>query len=64
MAATAPASTMIAADRNQTWRGLLRYFALLLPLSGLLEGLIIHTHNLVWLPVLMWVPAWARWLPA
>jgi len=52
-------SASIVADRNQARRGLLLYFALLLPLSALLDGLIIHTHNLVWALVLMWVPTLA-----
>jgi membrane protease YdiL (CAAX protease family) len=59
MATTAPASETIADDRHQARRGLLRYFALLLPLSALLEGLIIHTHNLMWALALMWVPTLA-----
>ncbi len=49
----------ISADRNQARRGLILYFALLVPLSALLEGLIIRTHNLVWALVLMWVPTLA-----
>ena len=49
----------IVADRNQARRGLLLYFAVLLPLSALLDGLIIHTHNLVWALVLMWLPTLA-----
>jgi len=59
MTTPAPTSETIAANRNQARRGLLRYFALLLPLSALLEGLIIRTHNPVWLLVLMWVPTLA-----
>jgi len=52
-------SASILADRNQARCGLLLYFAVLLPLSALLDGLIIHTHNLVWALVLMWVPTLA-----
>ncbi|HJZ46184.1 MAG TPA: type II CAAX endopeptidase family protein [Roseiflexaceae bacterium] len=59
MMTPAPTSRTIAADRNQARRGLLYYFAVLLPLSALLEGLIIHTDNLVWVLVLMWVPTLA-----
>jgi membrane protease YdiL (CAAX protease family) len=57
MATPIPPSVMIADARNQARRGLMRYFALLVPLSALLEGLIIRTHNPAWLLVLMWVPA-------
>jgi uncharacterized protein len=59
MATPAPSSAMITADRNQARRGLMLYFVLLIPLSALLEGLIIGTHNLAWAMVLMWVPALA-----
>ena len=59
MAITAPSSATITADRNHARRGLMLYFALLVPLSALLEGLIIRTHNPAWLLVLMWVPALA-----
>ena len=59
MATPVPASAMTADARNQARRGLLRYFALLLPLSALLEGLIIRTHNPAWLLMLMWAPALA-----
>jgi len=59
MATLAPLSTTIVADRHRARRGLLLYFALLLPLSALLEMLIIRTHNLVWALVLMWVPTLA-----
>jgi membrane protease YdiL (CAAX protease family) len=48
MARLAPLSASIVVDRNQARRGLLRYFGLLLPLSALLEGLIIQTHEIGW----------------
>jgi membrane protease YdiL (CAAX protease family) len=45
------------AQMNQARRGLLLFFALLVPLSALLEGIIIATHNLSWAILLMWIPA-------
>lgn len=59
MATPGPPSAMTADARNQARRGLLRYFALLVPLSALLEGLIIRTHNPAWLLMLMWAPTLA-----
>ena len=59
MATPVPPSAMTADARNHARRGLMLYFALLVPLSALLEGLIIRTHNLAWAMVLMWVPALA-----
>ena len=59
MATPVPPSAMIEDARNQARRGLMLYFVLLVPLSALLEGLIIRTHNLAWLLVLMWAPALA-----
>jgi len=49
----------IAPRAAQTRRGLAIYFALLIPLSGVFEGLAIITGNVLWVFVLMWMPALA-----
>ncbi|WP_165423697.1 CPBP family intramembrane glutamic endopeptidase [Ktedonosporobacter rubrisoli] len=49
-------STEETAQRSRSRRGLLLFFALLIPLSALLEGTIIVTHNFSWVTLLMWIP--------
>jgi membrane protease YdiL (CAAX protease family) len=49
----------IAPRAAQARRGLTIYFALLIPLSAVFEGLTVITGNPVWVFVLMWMPALA-----
>ena len=49
----------IAPHATQARRGLLIYFALLIPLSALFEGLAVITGNALWIFALMCVPALA-----
>jgi membrane protease YdiL (CAAX protease family) len=49
----------IAPRTAQARRGLVFYFALVIPLSAVFEGLAITTGNALWVFVLMWMPALA-----
>jgi uncharacterized protein len=54
------AQALPAAPRAvQAGRGLIIYFALLIPLSAVLEGVSIIMGNLTWVPLLMFVPTLA-----